>query len=59
MFDEPVEEISAIKGKVVAYAAKSKDVGGYDTLQINFTDGSYIEVVEQGQAGYFTYKVVL
>lgn len=55
MSDDSPRELYELKGKIVARAVKDLDHSGYDIFHIDFTDGTYLEIVEEGQAGHFTY----
>ena len=57
MLDEEEIEDVPIKGKIVLRAIKSKDHRGYDLLHIDFIDGTNLEVLEEGQEGYFSCRV--
>lgn len=55
--EKTVEHIPVL-GKTIVGCAKMQDDKGYDILKISFSDGSGILVREEGQAGYFSVKVL-
>lgn len=55
--DEDIIEVD-VRGKTVVRAYKTKNKLGYDLLKIRFSDGILLQVLEEGQTGYFSYKVI-
>ncbi len=47
----------AIEGKTIASARYGKTDLGYDYISLLFSDGSVFQVVEEGQTGWFSFKL--
>lgn len=50
---EETIEYTNIKNKTIKEAFKGKDKSGYDRMEITFTDGLTLIILEEGQVGYF------
>ena len=51
---EQINEYTNIKGLTIKEAFKGKDQAGYDLMEIRFTNGLILNILEQGQTGEFT-----
>ena len=51
---EQINEYTNIKGLTIKEAFKGKDQAGYDLMEIRFTNGLILNILEQGQTGKFT-----
>ena len=51
---EQINEYTNIKGLTIKEAFKGKDQAGYDLMEIRFTNGLILSILEQGQTGKFT-----
>jgi hypothetical protein len=52
------EHFPNLVGAIVKRAFRFQDNKGYDNLVVEFMDGKKLEILEEGQCGYFSSKVV-